>query len=95
MRCVGEYLSLSLQGIAEFNRQIQRGDSMQYGSASQTEHLNLLVYDMPVAIVEQLTTWIVIDSADTASTSDLFEHVRQSFVLQCRLCYDLRRRYSV
>ncbi|GFV21884.1 hypothetical protein TNCV_4525711 [Trichonephila clavipes] len=49
-------------------------------------HLKLLEFQMPWATVEDLITWIVIASADIASTPYLFERVRQPFVLQCWLC---------
>ncbi|GFU48996.1 uncharacterized protein TNCV_2332901 [Trichonephila clavipes] len=43
-------------------------------------HLKALVYETLVAIVEDLTTRIVVTSADIASTPDLFERIRQYFV---------------
>ncbi|GFV87688.1 hypothetical protein TNCV_779721 [Trichonephila clavipes] len=44
-----------------------------------------LVYETPEAMMKDLTAWVVIASADIASTPNLFQHVRQSFV--CRRCY--------
>ncbi|GFY30695.1 hypothetical protein TNCV_3118551 [Trichonephila clavipes] len=40
------------------------------------------------ALAEDLTARIIVASADIA-TQDLFERIRQSFVLLCRLRYDL------
>ncbi|GFV47995.1 hypothetical protein TNCV_4150811 [Trichonephila clavipes] len=39
-----------------------------------------------VATVRNLKAWIVVASADIASTLDSFERVRQSFARLCRLC---------
>ncbi|GFV81069.1 uncharacterized protein TNCV_2270531 [Trichonephila clavipes] len=43
-----------------------------------------------IVTVQDLTARIIITSADIAITPDLFKCVRQCFVHQCRLCYDLR-----
>ncbi|GFW81246.1 transposable element Tcb2 transposase [Trichonephila clavipes] len=53
------------------------------------DHLKSLVYETPVATVENLTAGIAVVSTDIASTQDLLESVRQSFVRQSWLCYDL------
>ncbi|GFV66304.1 uncharacterized protein TNCV_2737181 [Trichonephila clavipes] len=55
-------------------------------------HLKSLVYETPVATLEDLMTRIVAVSADIASTLDLFVLGRQYLVRQCRLCYDLHDR---
>ncbi|GFV73745.1 hypothetical protein TNCV_3548941 [Trichonephila clavipes] len=54
--------------------------------SSSGGHLKSLVYETLVATVEDLTALIVVPSADIASTSGLFELVRQSIVRWCRLC---------
>ncbi|GFX52156.1 hypothetical protein TNCV_548151 [Trichonephila clavipes] len=51
--------------------------------------LKLLVYETPVTTVKSLLTWVVFVSADIASTRDLFEHARQSFICLCQLRYNL------
>ncbi|GFU06265.1 uncharacterized protein TNCV_4765631 [Trichonephila clavipes] len=48
-------------------------------------HRESLVCETPVAIVENLTARIGVASADIASTLDLFQRVRLSFVRRCRL----------
>ncbi|GFU40549.1 hypothetical protein TNCV_3229521 [Trichonephila clavipes] len=53
-------------------------------------HLKSLVYETPVATVEDFTYRIVVASADMGSTLDLFERVQQSFVR--RLCHELHCR---
>ncbi|GFU60198.1 hypothetical protein TNCV_4249021 [Trichonephila clavipes] len=53
-------------------------------------HLKSFLYETPVATQEDLTTWIIVASADVASLADLFEHVRKTFRRRCRLSYDLR-----
>ncbi|GFW90853.1 uncharacterized protein TNCV_2418461 [Trichonephila clavipes] len=50
-------------------------------------HLKPLVYESPVATVENRTARVAL--ADISSTLDWVERVRQSSVHQCRLCYDL------
>ncbi|GFX10711.1 hypothetical protein TNCV_147531 [Trichonephila clavipes] len=46
----------------------------------------MLLYETPVVILDDLTARIVVPSTDIASTPDLFERVQRP----CRLCYDLR-----
>ncbi|GFY13098.1 uncharacterized protein TNCV_666601 [Trichonephila clavipes] len=50
--------------------------------------LKSFVYETLVATVDYLTSRILVASADIASTPDLFDCIRQSFVLRCWLCYD-------
>ncbi|GFW75630.1 hypothetical protein TNCV_4428131 [Trichonephila clavipes] len=50
------------------------------------------IAEMPLATLKNLTTRIIVASADIARTPELFEHFRQFFVRQCQLCYDLRGR---
>ncbi|GFW72793.1 hypothetical protein TNCV_1266361 [Trichonephila clavipes] len=49
-------------------------------------HLKSLAYEK----LANFTEWIVVASADNASTPDLFERSRQSFVRQSQLFYDLQ-----
>ncbi|GFU18812.1 hypothetical protein TNCV_1085551 [Trichonephila clavipes] len=53
-------------------------------------HLKSLLYETPVTTAEDFTARTVVASAGIASTLDLFERIRQSFVCR-RLYYDLRR----
>ncbi|GFX39385.1 uncharacterized protein TNCV_3861081 [Trichonephila clavipes] len=55
-----------------------------------TIHLKALVFEMLVLAVKDIMARIVFPSADIVKTPDWFEHIRQSFVRRCRLCYDLR-----
>ncbi|GFU91382.1 uncharacterized protein TNCV_2541501 [Trichonephila clavipes] len=52
-------------------------------------HLKSLVYETLVAMVDDLTSRIVVASGNIVNTPDLFERAEQSFVRQCQLCYDL------
>ncbi|GFX27255.1 uncharacterized protein TNCV_3340671 [Trichonephila clavipes] len=54
-------------------------------------HPKSLVYETPVATVEDLTARIDVASDDIANTMGFFECVRQSFVRRCWLSYDLLR----
>ncbi|GFV69533.1 hypothetical protein TNCV_2779481 [Trichonephila clavipes] len=52
-------------------------------------HRKPFMFETMVATVEDLVARIVVTTADLTSTPDLFEGFQQSFVSQCRLCYDL------
>ncbi|GFV53136.1 hypothetical protein TNCV_4954221 [Trichonephila clavipes] len=101
-----------IQGVAKFNRQIQRTDSWQLRDGKSSlnmashgrpilwpshlrdfdtlnfffwGHLKSLGHGTLVATVEDLMARIIVTSVDNASTPDLFERIRQSFVCRCRL----------
>ncbi|GFU70213.1 hypothetical protein TNCV_5058051 [Trichonephila clavipes] len=54
--------------------------------------LKLLVYETLLATVDDLTVRIIFASADIASTPELFECYRLSYIRRCRLRSDLRSR---
>ncbi|GFV67637.1 uncharacterized protein TNCV_4623171 [Trichonephila clavipes] len=55
-------------------------------------HLKSLAHETSVATVEDLKARIIVASANIANKPNLFERVRQFFILRCQLCSNLRGR---